>query len=145
MNVVWLIAFFLLKPGGIKAVVEILGQHLQCEKTSAWNCEDVHTCSAASVSLSPSRFPCVCGVVSCQGSTFYPHVWHSSSQGSQRNNTLHTREPCNCHHIHTLWSTQKWTNPQGRPVFSSALSLLSLWGFDLQKVDTFFPFFFRNS
>jgi len=38
---------------------EILGQHLQCEKTSAWDCEDVHTCSAASVSFSPSRFPCV--------------------------------------------------------------------------------------
>lgn len=90
-----------------------------------WGCAHMFCCICV---FSPSRFPCVCGVVSCQGSTFYPHVWHSSSQGSQRNNTLHTREPCNCHHIHTLWSTQKWTNPQGWNVFSLSSTLqLSLF------------------
>ncbi len=60
-QMLWLTAFL----GWLKAMAEILGQHLQCEKTSAWICEDVCSCSAACTSLSLLRFPCVCGVISC--------------------------------------------------------------------------------
>lgn len=63
-------------------------------------------------------------------SAFYHHVWHSSSQGTPKNKTLHTRVPCYCHHIHTPSSTLKWTNPLGQPFSLFPQHFSSLWSLE---------------